>query len=304
MLALSTSWISNDYTNGEALLDRIRRFNITGVELEYRITDAMFRQMRTPLRKSGLKVTSLHNYFPLPPTAPRALANGDLFLLSHPDKEERMRAVEWTGRTIETANDLEAPVVVLHCGCVKMDADAGRLQEFYTNGKIESDEAQEFIRILKEDRERNRPKHLEALMLSLDRLASKAARMDVLLGLENRYFFHELPGIDDFEILFREFEGGPLRYWHDTGHARSNELLTLYAQEDLLKANADRLAGMHLHDAKGLDDHLAPGTGELDFEMIKKYLKEDTLKVIELKGGTPDAEVAAGIDFLRSIGID
>ena len=110
------------------------------------------------------------------------------------------------------------------------------------------------------------------------------------LGLENRYHYHELPGIDDFALFFREFEGAPLGYWHDCGHAHAGEVLGLYTALDLLDRYGFRLVGCHLHDARGLDDHLPPGRGEIDFASLISYLKPETLQVIELKQGTaPDA---------------
>lgn len=304
MLALSTSCLSTLFDNGEALIQKVLQFDIAAVELEYRITDAMHRQMRAPLKRSGLQVVSVHNYYPLPPTVPRAMANGDLFLLSHPDKEERMRAIEWTSRTIETANDLEAKAVVLHCGSVGNDIDIGKLYDFLEKDMIESDEVQEFIQEIRARREEKKPGYIESLLFSLDRLLRVADKMNVFLGMENRYFFHEIPGADDFELIFREFEGSPLRYWHDAGHAQVNELLGLVKQEDLLKTHADRLLGVHLHDARKRDDHLPPGAGVVDFQMIKSYLKEDTIRVVELKVGLSDAEIAEGIAYLRSLGID
>ncbi len=56
--------------------------------------------------------------------------------------------------------------------------------------------------------------------------------------------------------------------------------------------------GLHIHDARGLDDHLPPGSGEIDFKKIGTWIGDDTLKVIELKLGTPDSEVASGIHYL------
>jgi sugar phosphate isomerase/epimerase len=55
---------------------------------------------------------------------------------------------------------------------------------------------------------------------------------------------------------------------------------------------------MHIHDARGLDDHLPPGSGEIDLKKIETWIGDDTLKVIELKLGTPDSEVASGIHYL------
>jgi len=53
-----------------------------------------------------------------------------------------------------------------------------------------------------------------------------------------------------------------------------------------------------IHDARGLDDHLPSGSGEIDFKKIGTWIGDDTLKVIELKLGTPDIEVASGIHYL------
>jgi len=53
-----------------------------------------------------------------------------------------------------------------------------------------------------------------------------------------------------------------------------------------------------IHDARGLDDHLPPGSGEIDFKKIGIWIGDDTLKVIELKRGTQDSEVASGIHYL------
>jgi sugar phosphate isomerase/epimerase len=121
----------------------------------------------------------------------------------------------------------------------------------------------------------------------------------VLLGLENRYHYHELPGPDDFEVIFDAFKGAPIGYWHDTGHAHANESLGIGSRNSLLQANATRLIGVHLHDAIGLDDHLPPGSGQIDFAALKPFLNADTIKVIELKPGIPASEVCEGIRCIR-----
>jgi len=48
----------------------------------------------------------------------------------------------------------------------------------------------------------------------------------------------------------------------------------------------------------GIDDHLVPGTGEIDFKKIKEHLNADTLKVIELNQGTPDDQVKQPMCFI------
>ena len=63
-------------------------------------------------------------------------------------------------------------------------------------------------------------KHLDAVLFSLDKLNREAEkRKAYFLGVENRYYLHEIPDFDEIGMVLREFEGGKLRYWHDVGHA-------------------------------------------------------------------------------------
>ena len=303
MIALSTSFASGRFTDGEALLAALEEFDIAGIELEYRINEKVFHQMKPLLMRSRLKVVSVHNFFPIPGVIKTGKGAGDLFLLSHSDREERLNAVKWTLRTIEHAHELESSVVVLHCGRVEMEPfidqfGIDKLHEFYRSGQIESDEAQAFIAKMIDYRNRKKPRYVDGLLLSLDRLVRVAERYHVILALENRYHYHELPGTDDFLTIFNELDGAPLGYWHDTGHAHVNEVLSMGEADTLLNMNMDRLIGIHLHDAIDLDDHLPPGTGDIDFSKILTGLKPDTIKVIELKTGTGDSDIVAGIEHI------
>ena len=303
MIALSTSWKSTDCDNGEALIRAIEQFPISEVELEYRITEPMYQQMRRFLKNSAPRVISIHNFSPVPPIVPRSMASGDLFLLSHTDREERLQAVQWTVRTIECANDLEARAVVLHGGRIDMNPEMEVLKKHLDEGTIDSEEAQDFIREKMAERERKKSKHIDALFFSLEKLIAAAERYHIQLGLENRYGYHELPGPDEFGEIFEKFDGAPLYYWHDVGHAQVNENLGLVNVRTLLETLSEKLIGMHFHDARGHEDHLPPGKGEIDFTAVRPYLKEDTLCVLELYPGTPDEEVSEGLAFLHGKGI-
>ena len=253
------------------------------------------------LKRSGLKVVSVHNYFPIPPLLSHMKGGGDLFLLSHPDSEKRREAIKWTTRTIRHAGDLGASAVVLHCGRVEMVHEMDRLRDYFNTGRIASEEARTFIDRKQQERDRLKPGYVDSLLFSLDRLVPVAQKEHIILGLENRYHYHELPGPDDFEILFAEFGGAPLGYWHDTGHAHANERLGILADGEILQRYAAELVGVHLHDAIGLDDHIAPGKGEIDFEAVRPLLTKDMPQVVELKPGTPEADVAAGLYFIRQL---
>ena len=302
MLAVSTSWKSSTVNDGATLLQAIERLPVAGLELDYRISAAMFQQMRTALRTSELRVVSIHNFFPIPPIVPRQAASGDLFLLSHPDKEQRLRAVQWTERTLECANDLEVGIVILHCGRIDMNPEMEILHRYLDRGIIAEDEAQDFIRCKLAEREKLQPEFMDALLLSLDRLLNAAGKHHVRLALENRNLYHELPGPEEFAEIFREFDGAPLGYWHDTGHAQVNQELTLTGQETLLQQYRSLLLGMHLHDARGHQDHLVPGSGEVDFAGIRSSLEDDLPCVLELQSGCSEQQVVEGLAFLREQG--
>ncbi|MBW2310996.1 MAG: hypothetical protein JRF35_07975 [Deltaproteobacteria bacterium] len=56
---------------------------------------------------------------------------------------------------------------------------------------------------------------------------------------------------------------------------------------------------MHFHDVRGLDDHLAPGQGEMDYREIKAFLRPSTIKILEVHSGVPREEVLGGIGLLK-----
>ena len=301
MLALSTSWQSGGSTTAEGMLAALKDLDISGIELSYRISEGFYQEMKNPLSRSGLKVVSVHNYFPIPSVRSNSKGSGDLFCLASSDNEERQNAIRFTAKTIERAGDLGAAAVVLHCGVVEMNHEMHLLYQYNNSNQLDSEEAQIFIRNKLEQRDRLKPKHMDNVLASLDHLVPVAEKQGVLLGLENRYHYHELPGLDDFRLIFDHFKGAPIGYWHDTGHAHANETLGLIASDSLLLSYAHQLIGVHLHDAIGIDDHIPPGSGEIDFAALKPFLKADTIKVIELKPGIETSEVKAGIKFVREI---
>jgi len=299
-VALSTSCRSSD-TGVRDLMAMLARLNVSAVELEYRIPDTMLPSLRHALRAEGIGVASVHNVCPFPTGYSKHLRpDGDLFRLSSVDPEERALAVQWTARTIELASELEAGRVVLHCGRVDMPPEIAALHRLFDDGAITDATAASLRERLNAARERLKGPHLDALMFSLEALLRPAETLGVRLGLENRFHHHELPGPDDFAVLFRAFDGGPVGYWHDTGHANAAEALGFSAPGALLKRYADRLVGIHVHDADGLDDHRPPGTGKIDFSPLA-VLDPGVPRVMELRPGTPEEDVAAGLDHLREI---
>ena len=115
-----------------------------------------------------------------------------------------------------------------------------------------------------------------------------------------QYFLPEDPS--QLEAIFETFKEGSLFYWHDVGHAEVAERLGFSKHRELLDKFANRLIGVHLHDIIGpTGDHKVPGAGTFDFNMIKPYLKSDTIKVIEVHRPATGEEIRRGAEYLARI---
>jgi sugar phosphate isomerase/epimerase len=255
--------------------------------------------MREPLLQGGPAVCSLHNFFSLPARLGGGGSGGDAFLLSSPDEEQRQKAVQWTLHTLHTAAELGAEAVVLHCGRVEMKTGMDRIYGSYRRRGYLDGKAESLLADRISEREDRKPPHVEALCRSLDALVPEAEACRVRLGLENRYHYHELPGMDEFRTIFQRYSSDSIGYWHDMGHAHAQQCLRIPDQDELPAAFSHRLVGVHLHDAVGLDDHLPPGDGEMDFSPVARAIGPDTLRVMELKPGTDEEGIRRGLAFLR-----
>lgn len=298
MLGISTCWCSTRAGRGEDIVREILALGLREAEIDYRITSAFFRRMK-PCFGEDLSVVSIHNYFPLPDDMPLDKASGDLFFLSSPDEDERSKAVEYSIKTIEHAHDLGAKAVVAHLGKVDMPNRAEEFFGLYRDGVIGEKEGLEFVEEQRAIRRTRKKSNIDAVLLSLDALNREAVKREVMLGIENRFHFHEIPDFEEIGLILNKFKGGNIGYWHDVGHAKVQENLGLTTQRELLEAYSAQMIGVHFHDARGLDDHLAPGQGEMDYEEIKAFLKSSTINILEVHSRVPRDEVLQGIRLLK-----
>ena len=298
MLGISTCWWHNKSFQGDEIVSDILELGFERVELEYRITNSIYQQMKPQLNKS-LKVLSIHNFFPMPEEHTDKKGSGDLFLLSSTDRDERSAAVKYSTRTIEHASELEARAVVLHLGHVDMPNPVESFRELHLSGEMDQSEGLAFISEQRRIRENAHRKNLDAVLFSLEKLNREAEQKGVSLGIENRYHFHEIPDFEEIGTILREFEGGSIRYWHDVGHAAVQENLGILRQKDLLDAYSEKMIGMHLHDVRGLDDHLSPGQGEIEYGEIRPFMKPGLIKVLEIHSKVEKKELLEGVRFIR-----
>lgn len=281
-LALSTSWNACRHTDSRGMLFEISQLKFSNIELSFNLTRKMLDELPEAMLDFGIKVTSLHNYCPIPETFERKYALPDCYSLSSLDPQERALAIKYTKRTIDTASSLRASFVVLHCGRVEIEDKTRPLISLYASGKKDSCEFKALKNIFIQERDKAAAPFLESILLSLDELSQYARDQGVSLGIENRFYYREIPSFDEIGLILDRFKGRGLFYWHDTGHARIMQNLGFIENKDYLTSYGKRLGGLHLHSAIGCLDHQPLQKGDLDLSVIKKYLNRDTLKVIEV----------------------
>ena len=304
MYGISTAWRSAATDDGNELLDRMLESGLSALEVDYRITSLMLKQMQPRLKSSEFQILTLHNYVPHPDGIPKKEASGDVFLLSSLDKAEREVAVRHAIKTIQLAADLEAKLVVFHLGRVEMDHESDHLFELHEQSEIDGDEAQEWLAKKLTERRSKAAPYFDAVLRSLDRLNAEANRLGILIGAENRYHYNQIPFGDEFDHIFSEFAGGAVRYWHDVGHGEVFHRLNILDHEkDLLERYKIHLAGMHIHDILGLKDHRAPGLGDYPFEKLLSYLNQQTIRILEIHQQASPQEVQDGVELLQRKGV-
>jgi sugar phosphate isomerase/epimerase len=290
--SLSTMWIQRRFDRLVEFFAAGRAMGFTQFELSHGLTAAMFEGV-VPGQQT---ITSVHDPCPRPP-------EGNRVYLSSVDEEARTRAVAVAKATVDTACRFGAEAVVLHVGRVEVDRDLeARLRELYKQGLAGTAEYAAAKAHLIAARAERAAQHLPAVVKSLEELISYARQRDIVLGLENRVYYLEVPTYEEMAILLERFDGPPIFYWHDTGHAQVLANLGFTPHEEWLRSFSSRMVGIHFHDVRGINDHLAAGRGDLNFRAIAPYVPEDAVRTCEFDWPFTAEEIVAGVEHLRKTG--
>src|SRR5262245_16924510 len=280
MYSLSTCWNSHRHSDGRAMLREIRDLGFEYAELSHGTRISLVPGILDAVDAGEIKISSLHNFCPLPMGVNNSAPN--LYQFSAERPRERELALRYTLKTIEMAERLKASVVVLHLGSIEMKDYTDKLLEMIARGERETPKYEKLCAELDEKREAKKGPFLERTKELLKRLLPEAESRGVTLGVENRQAMEELPFESDFHFLFRELASSRLTYWHDTGHAQIKENLGFIFHQMHLESMRDRLFGFHIHDVQYPGrDHCAPGTGTIDFVGLKKWVRPEHIKVFE-----------------------
>jgi len=282
MISFSTCWNSGRHTAGDEMLREIKtELGFDSIELGHGIRLSLMPGVQKMFDSGQVRFSSLHNFCPLPVEV--MVASPDCYQFSAVLPEERERAVKQTLQTIDFAERLGAPFVVLHLGQVEMKPITDRLIQMTKAGKHLS---REYVRAkLKavETRERRAPANLQRVKDCLRRIVEHAASKNVRLGLESRRGYEEIPSERELPTLLDELNSGQVGYWHDFGHSQIKENLGFIDHPEWLGAVGSRAFGCHVQDCVWpAKDHETPFTGGIDFDKLVPLLPTNCLFVWEM----------------------
>jgi sugar phosphate isomerase/epimerase len=300
MYSVSTCWNSNRHTDGAAMLREIRDLGFEYAELSHGVRISLLPGILQAVDAGEIKISSLHNFCPLPMGVEHAAPN--IFKFTAENPRERESAFKHTLKTIETAVRVKAPLIVLHMGCIEMKDYTDKLLDLVKEGKKGSPKYEKLCEEVTFKREEKKEKAMDFAYEMLRRLVAEAEPRGLKLGIENREALEEILFESDLPFFFKEFTSPSVVYWHDTGHAQIKENLGFINHAMHLESLADRLYGFHVHDVQFPGrDHRAPGTGMIDFAALKPMVKPEQLKVFELSPSLTPEEAKAGITHLKAI---
>jgi len=295
--SLSAMWAKKNFPKLSDFFDGARRLGFSKIELNHQIDSAML----AGIEMREYQFSSVHE--PCPSDVSTDELKKRDWLISSPDEDKRLKGVESIKRSIDLAHQLGASVIVVHCGMVSYGLSAEKeLRKLFDSGKTETDEYLEQKQIMIKRRADLIGPCFGAVKKSLLGLLDYAAPSRIRLGLENRYHYFDIPSPDEMGDLLALADPERLGFIYDVGHAQAMDRLGFYPHEEWLHRYAPRIIEVHLHDVVGVKDHLAPGLGEVDFNMVASYLPEEAIRTFELQATNSPEQVKAGLKYLIETG--
>ncbi len=251
------------------------------IELGHGIRISLMPGIQKMFDAGKVRFSSLHNFCPLPVEVMSASPDCYKFSAAHP--EERERAVKQTFQTIDFADRIGAPFVIMHLGEVPMQPITDPLIALAKKGKLLSREyVQRKIRAVQK-REAVAAPYLQRVKDCLRRIIDYAAAKNIKLAVENRRGYEGSPTERELPALLDEMNSPQLGYWHDFGHAQIKANLAFLDHAEWLRTIGPRTLGCHVQDCIWpAQDHQPPFAGNIDFEKLVPLLPSNCVFVWEM----------------------
>jgi sugar phosphate isomerase/epimerase len=282
MLSFSTCWNSGRHTDGAPMIEEVLELGFDTVELGHGTRISLLAGIQRLFDAGKFKVSSLHNFCPLPIEI--TTSNPDCYEFTSHRPMDRERAMKLTRQTIDYAVRLGATFVVLHLGRVhSMGSFTRPLVQAAADGRLlEKEIIRAKIEGVKE-REAAGPAYVARAIECLKPIVEHAVNKGIFLGVEGRHSYEEVPGEREFDTVFEALDCPNVGYWHDFGHLQVKHNLGLVDHYEALRARKARFFGGHLHDTVWPgSDHQAPFTGGVEYDRLIPLLPPNAPFVWEM----------------------
>ncbi len=282
------------------MLREIRDLGFEYAELSHGIRVSLLPGILEAVEAGEIKISTLHNFCPLPMGITHAAPN--LYEFSSDKPRDQDLAVRHTLKTLEFATRVKAQLVVLHFGSMDLKDYTGKLSEMLERGEKNSPKYIKLCAEAAKKRDEQKVKAFARAIATLKRFLPEAEKRDLQLGIEVREALQELPVEGDFTELFYEAGSPAVVYWHDTGHAQIKENLGFIDHAAHLASLAEHLAGFHIHDVQfPTRDHCSPGTGMINFAGLAPLVKPHHIKVFEFSPSLSEASARNGVAHIKKL---
>ncbi len=297
-ISLSTMWSHEKKISIVDLPEFLPKMGFAGVELNHSIK--MNHLIGFDLGK--IPITSIHE--PCPADVSTSNLTKKDWLISAEDEDNRVQGVRMVMRSIDLAANLGVNLLIVHPGTAGVSNRLEtKIRKLFEAGDTESAEYQELFHSIIKARKVNLSARIDAIGRSLKELINYAGNSGIKLSLENRYHFMDVPTISEMEYFLSLGDESTIGMQFDIGHAVVMDRLGFIPMFEWLEKFSPRIFGVHLHDVKGLEDHFAPGLGDIDYKSVAKYIPSNAIRTLEVRGSNSEEDIRKGLILLNKAGI-
>lgn len=274
------------------MVEEILALGFERIELSHGIPATLFEGVLEARKKHRFSISSVHNFLPSPVEI--LTDSPDCYEFTSHRPGDRERAVRLSRQTIDWAERLEVPFVVVHCGRIRSLNITSGLREMVEEGKyLGRDYVRRKLQVVRQ-RERIAEVYIQRVLECLTDIVDYAGSKGIRIGIENREYYEAVPTERELVTFLRRLDSAHAGYWHDFGHAQIKHNLGLINHRQWLETAAPLALGCHVHDVKWpFRDHSAPFTGEIDYKNLVPLFPKSCVMVFELSPRVPVEEVRA-----------
>ncbi len=295
--ALSTMWgVDQPIPFGETF-QQARKAGFCRFELNHKVTSDLYSQFDA----NQYYVSTVHEPCPTPYSYEEKKLRD--FNISSMDEPRRVESVDMVKRSIDLACRLGSRSVVIHPGSIIGDRSRDdRLRKLFERNLKNTGEYESLQLETIAHRTQCAAPFVDQAMISLEEIVEHARGTGILLALENRYRFYDIPVPQELELFLSHFNQDWIGFQYDTGHGFTLDALGLVDQQEWLERFGARIIGVHFHDVIGITDHQVPGQGQVDFKNIGRYIPRCAQKTLEVGPHASLEELRAGMKVLVDCG--